>query len=59
MTEEAHKPSYYLYLFERLQCDVKQPLSLVPGEGLRTRAKRSCVKANLSVPSAGSPDTHQ
>ena len=32
MSPLGHKPSYYLRLFERLQCEVKQPLSLLPGE---------------------------
>jgi len=36
----SHKPSSYRRFFERRLCDVKQPLSLLPGEGPRTAKSR-------------------
>ena len=36
MAALGHKPSSYLRFFERLLCDVKQTLSLFPGERLST-----------------------
>ena len=32
----GHKPSFYLRFFERLLCDVNQPLGQLPGDRLRT-----------------------
>ena len=40
MAALGHKPSSYLRFFERLLCDVKQTLSLFPGERLSTANSR-------------------
>jgi hypothetical protein len=36
LSASGHKPSSYLRFFDRLLCDVKQPLGPLPGERLRT-----------------------
>lgn len=35
MSAKGHKPSFYLRIFDRLLCDVKQPLCQLPGVCLR------------------------
>jgi len=36
MVALGHKPSSYRSFFDRLLCEVKQPLSQLPGDRLRT-----------------------
>ena len=44
----GHKPSYYLRIFERLVCEVKQPVIFIPGELLQSakcsRSRRIEIK---------------
>jgi len=34
LSASGHKPSFYVRFFDRLLCDVKQPLSWLPGDRL-------------------------